>query len=342
MPEEFFYHALNLALESDRPELARLEKRFGTWENAWDNLHGRSRELHDLEPAWQKIENLGIRLILRGSGAYPPLLKEIPDPPLGIYVLGNLLAAHTRTLAIVGTRKGTPEGKELARRFAAELAREGFTIISGLALGIDAAAHAGCLEAKGKTIAILANGLGSFYPRVNERLAKNILGVGGAIVSEYPPGAPAFPSRFLERNRIVSGLSQGVLVIEAPEHSGSLVTARFALDQNREVFVVPGPISHPNFKGSNQLIRQGAELVTNPREILAAFGIEGQNEADKEHLLENDEEIIVFRALKGLSEPATIDKVIELTNLRSSDASRALTFLLVRNIIKETENGYTI
>ena len=176
-------------------------------------------------------------------------------------------------IAIVGTRRATPDGKSTARRFAAELARAGIVIVSGLAFGVDAAAHEGCLDAEGKTVAVLACGLANIYPRNNEPLAKKILAQGGAIISEYPPDMPAYPSRFLERNRIVSGLSKGTLVIEAPERSGSLATARFALEQNRDVFVVPGPIAHPNFKGSHALIRQGAELVTTPEDILESYGI---------------------------------------------------------------------
>ncbi|MDP2598291.1 MAG: DNA-processing protein DprA [Candidatus Liptonbacteria bacterium] len=348
MPEEIFYNALNIALASDYSGLADLKRRSGTWEVAYGHYQ-RHRDIPDPESEWKKIGDLGIQLVLRGSGSYPPLLEEIAQPPHGLYVMGNLSVAEAATIAIVGTRKGTPEGKELARCFAAELSRAGFTIISGLALGIDAAAHAGCLESggfgparTGKTAAVLANGLDHFYPSTNERLAKKIVEEGGAIISEYPPGAPALPYRFLERNRVVSGLSRGVLVIEAPENSGSLATARYALDQNRDVFVVPGPVSHPNYKGSNQLIRQGAELVTEPREILETYGYDAEKKSALEEKTLSAEEIHILSALRSSSRPLDVDKIIEMTTLEPHVANRLLSMLVVKNFIGENERGYTI
>ena len=176
-------------------------------------------------------------------------------------------------IAIVGTRRATPEGKIIAKRFARELTSYGIPIASGLAFGIDAAAHEECVATGGATIAVLAGGLDAIYPGSNAALAQKILARHGCIISEYPLGSPPLPYRFLERNRIISGISRGTLVVEAPENSGSLATARYALEANREVFVVPGSTLHPNFKGSHRLIRQGAELVTTPEEIFEAYGI---------------------------------------------------------------------
>lgn len=360
MTEAIFYNAVNILFESDYRKLERLLNQSGKWEEVWKNLPqapleaARARsvplpltgqaEKGKLDPQneWQKLEKLGIRLVMQNEPEYPSLLKEIPQPPFGIYVLGNLQPEEKIIFAIVGTRKATSEGRELAKKFAAELAGHGFAIASGLALGIDAAAHEGCLEAKGHTVAVLGNGLDQLYPRTNERLAKKILDSGGAIISEYPPGAPPFPGRFLERNRIVSGLSRGVLVIEAPRESGARVTARHALDQNRDVFVIPGPISHPSYIGSNQLIRQGAELVTKPEEILESFGIETVSEKGAAASFETPEEKLIFETLAKLSLPANVDKIIEMTKLESSGVNRALTMLTIKNLIKETEGGYTI
>jgi len=354
MTEAVFYNALNILTESDYRKLEQLKNQFGGWEKSWENFPPAEKRRIDPENEWQKLAGTGVRLILRNEDGYPPLLEEIPQPPFGIYVLGNLPASPDSrsdsnrtaagcekfTLAIVGTRKATNEGKELARKFAAELAGRGFAIISGLALGIDAAAHEGCLGVNGKTIAVLGNGLDSFYPRTNERLAKKILESGGAIISEYPPGAPPFPSHFLERNRIVSGLSRGALIIEAPRESGALVTARFATDQNRDVFVIPGPISHPNYVGSNWLIRRGAELVTKPEEILEAFGIETADEKMAAPHLETREEKLIFETLAKFSSPATVDKIIEMTKLNAIAVNQALTTLTIKNVVKETDGGY--
>ncbi len=342
MREEQYYHSLNLLFESDYRKLKKLRSASLDWEEVWRRLPEAQRKERDPERDSLALERSGIRLILRESKEYPPLLKETHDAPFGLYVLGTLPLCNDPALAVVGTRKATVEGKELAQRFAEELARKKIVVVSGLALGIDAAAHAGCLQAGGRTVAVLGNGLDYFYPRSNERLAKKILEGGGAIISEYPPGASPLPYRFLERNRIVAGLSKGVLVIEAPDKSGSLVTARLALEENRDVFVVPGPVTHPSFKGSHQLIRSGAELVTRPEDILETFGMETEAQPTEEITLDNEKEKIIFGALRELSGPATVDKIIELTHLSTSDANRALTFLTLKNIVKETGDGYTI
>lgn len=338
MTHAAYYNALAIALQSDYSKIVKLKSQCATWEEAWRRC---ATTKINPEEEWQKLEETGIRLFMRDDDEFPPLLREIAHPPFGIYVLGNLSPSDVPTLAIVGTRRATPEGKKLAENFAKELGARGIVIASGLALGIDAAAHTGCLEARWQTIAVLGNGLDYFYPRTNERLAKKILEQGGAIISEYPLGAPPLPYRFLERNRIVSGLSRGTLVIEAPKESGSLVTARFALEQNRDVFIVPGPVSHPNFVGSHRLIRSGAELVTKPEEILESFGMETQ-EKTAVPTFETEEERIIFETLRGASRPLMIDQIIEATNLSIANANRTLTFLVLKSIVKEAGEGYTI
>lgn len=341
MEEAIFYNALSLALKSDYARIAQAWERHGRWRRAWEKLPHDLKSGINPKTEWQKLETSGVRLTLQGDLNYPALLNEIPLRPFGIYYLGEL-TKNELTLAVVGTRKATVEGKDLAKKFSGGLAESGFTIVSGLALGIDAAAHEGCLGARGKTVAVLANGLNRFYPATNEKLARRLLQGGGAVVSEYPLGAEALPYRFLERNRLVSGLARGLLVVEAPVGSGALVTARFALDQNREVFVIPGPVNHPNFGGSHQLIRSGAILVTSPEEILLEFGLDAEPIEFGEKTYLSSEEEIIYEMLKKSGRPLDVDKIAELCNLEVSVVNRGLSYLIVKKLIQETEGGYTL
>lgn len=202
---------------------------------------------------------------------YPALLKEIPDPPPLLFVEGESSALSQPQLAIVGSRKATPSGMETTRQFASALSQLGLGITSGLALGIDASAHIGCLDVKGVTIAVLGNGLDKIYPARHQSLADEIA-EQGALVSEFPPGTPPLAHNFPRRNRIISGLSLGVLVVEAAVRSGSLITARLAGEQGREVFAIPGSIHNPLARGAHRLLRDGATLVEQIDDILAELG----------------------------------------------------------------------
>lgn len=201
---------------------------------------------------------------------YPKQLREIYDAPLKLYVLGNKEILSQTGIAIVGSRKATAYGKKVALQFSKDLSKSGINIISGLALGIDTCAHLGTLhqDSVGKTIAVLGSGLDEIYPKQNIELAKQIIKSGGCIITEYPLGTKPEKLHFPQRNRIISGLSKGVLIVEASEKSGSLITADFALEQGREVFAVPGNILNTTSVGTNNLIKQGAKLVTNYDEIL--------------------------------------------------------------------------
>jgi len=201
---------------------------------------------------------------------YPKQLKNIYDPPIKLFVLGNKKILQQKSVAIVGARKATLYGKKIAFQFSKKLSENGINIISGLALGIDTYAHLGTLhpECRGKNIAVLGSGLNEIYPKQNIELAKKIVNSGGCIISEYPLGTKPEKLHFPERNRIISGLSKGVVVVEANEKSGSLITADFALEQGKEVFAVPGDIFSNTSIGTNNLIKQGAKLVTNYLEIL--------------------------------------------------------------------------
>jgi DNA processing protein len=339
MQAAHFYNAIAIALESDYRSIAKIHEQYGSWEKAYIHLAG-TMAVPDPLVAWEGLIRAGIHLTLLEDPAYPQLLAEIPHPPFALYSRGSLARDSFLSFAIVGTRRATPEGRATARRFARELAQANFSIMSGLAFGIDCATHEGCLESGGSTVAILANGLDSVYPSTNGPLAEKILASGGMVISEYPPGSPPLPYRFLERNRIVSGLSRGVLVIESPIKSGSLATARFALEQNRDLFVVPGSIAHPNFFGSHALIRQGAELVTKPQEILEAYGVGREEDEEKEYEGASNEEKLILHALYESSVPIDVDKIIFLTKLEPRIANRTITFLLVKNIIKESGSGY--
>src|SRR3989344_8527823 len=213
----------------------------------------------------------GHHLVTWGDPDYPRLLREIPDPPVMLHVIGDRRLLSIPQLAIVGSRNPTPMGRENARAFAKSLAGAGLVITSGMALGVDSAAHRGAMEAGGKTIAVAGTGLDRVYPARHRDLAHDIA-KHGALVSEYPLGMPPRPENFPVRNRLISGLSLGTLVVEAALRSGSLITARLATEQGREVFAIPGSIHSPQAKGCHALIRQGAKLVESAQDILEELG----------------------------------------------------------------------
>jgi len=344
MEEKICYNALAIAVRSNYKKLKALKERHKTWANAWNRFSKNETLTVNPEREWQVLENTGIQLIVEGDDNYPKLLSEIPHPPLGIYFLGQIPDSGKFPIAIVGTRKSTGAGNDLARKLAAELSGIGATIISGLALGVDAMSHRGALESRGKTIGVLGNGLGLIYPKVNERLAKDILDNKGTILSEYPPKTPPLPYQFLERNRIISGMSAGIIVIEAPEKSGSLVTARFALEQNREVFVVPGPVNHPNFRGSHELIKSGATLITESNDIIKimAPGLNIELEIDKPITNISPVADKIIKALLRSSKPTTIDKIAETTKLDIQTVNSNITLLIADNIIRESAGNYEL
>ncbi len=220
---------------------------------------GKSEELAREEIA--RAAAAGVTVISGDDPSYPPRLKEIYDPPLILYVRGNLEALTKPGIAMVGTRHPTPYGSGMAERLACDLAVQGLVIISGMARGVDTASHRGAISAKGKTIAVFGTGVDVIYPKENSRLSEQMLALGGALISEFPLGTFAAPQNFPIRNRILSGMSVGVLVVEAAEYSGTRITARCALEQNRDVFAVPGNVTNKNSWGPNTLIKQGAKLV---------------------------------------------------------------------------------
>lgn len=221
-----------------------------------------------LDAVYHWLEGPGCQVLCLSSPAYPALLRDIPDPPALLYLQGNAQLLHDPQLAMVGTRHPGPHGAATARQFARSFAESGLVVTSGMALGIDGACHQGALDAGGQTIAVWGTGLDNCYPKRHRTLASAIVEGGGLLVSEQPPDAPPHAGQFPRRNRIISGLSLGTLVVEASLNSGSLITARLALEQNREVFAMPGSIHSTQARGCHQLLRDGAHLVETVRDVL--------------------------------------------------------------------------
>lgn len=224
----------------------------------------RIRADDELERAAKK----GVKLVTWADDGYPSLLKQIADPPLVLYVAGSVKALDLPSVAVIGTRRPTVYGRETARRFGFQLASAGYTVVSGLALGIDTEAHTGAVQAKGHSAAVLGGALDCLFPAENAKLARAMIDQGGAVVSEYPFGRKPDRQTFPMRNRIVSGLCKGVLVVEAPYTSGTLITVNQALEQNRCVMAVPGRIDSPASQGCHKLLREGARLVTAVEDVI--------------------------------------------------------------------------
>ena len=220
---------------------------------------GKSLELAQQE--CEKAVEARARIISLSDPEYPSRLKEIYDPPVVLFVKGSVEVLAQPGIAMVGTRHPTPYGSGMAERLSTDLAARGLVIISGLARGVDTASHRGAVAAKGKTVAVLGTGIDVMYPRENTRLAEQIVALGGALITEFPVGTSPTPQNFPIRNRIISGMSAGVLVVEAAEYSGTRITSRCALEQNRDVYAVPGNVTNKNSWGPNTLIKQGAKLV---------------------------------------------------------------------------------
>jgi DNA processing protein len=302
---------------------------------------GKSAELAREEIA--RAAAAGVTVVTGEDGCYPPRLKEIYDPPLVLYVRGNPEVLTKPGVAMVGTRHPTPYGSGMAERLACDLAAQGLVIISGMARGVDTASHRGAIAAKGKTIAVFGTGVDVIYPKENSRLSEQILAGGGALISEFAMGSFAAPQNFPIRNRILSGMSVGVLVVEAAEYSGTRITARCALEQNRDVYAVPGNVTNKNSWGPNTLIKQGAKLVATwedvwedlPPEVKLALTPTSSPESGKEGSasLFPDEglpphEKKILKLLKA-DEATQIDEIVEkLENEMSSSEIFAALFEL--------------
>ena len=270
---------------------------------------------------------------------YPPLLKEIHDPPIVLYAIGHLSSLQQPTVAMVGTRNPSLTGGETAYRFAFELATKGITIVSGLALGIDAQAHRGCLDAGGKTIAVMGTGIDCIYPRRHVQLAERI-GQNGLLMSEFPLQCPPNAGHFPRRNRIISGLSSSTLVVEAALRSGSLITARLACEQNRDVLAIPGSIHNPQSRGCHHLLQQGAKLVTSSDDVLDELGIDYEYvSTGKAHNVLADENKNLVKCI-GF-ETTTVDQIMKRCGLTIENVVCELAELELQGFVNAVPGGYT-
>ncbi|HEX8557186.1 MAG TPA: DNA-processing protein DprA [Pyrinomonadaceae bacterium] len=346
---------------------ARLLERFGSAEGVFGALRS---ELERLRLRPEAVESITLRdrmgaaeaelgrvramggaeVLALDDGAYPQLLREIADPPVTLYVRGAWRECLEAPCAgVVGSRRCSAYGQNVAQSLARELAARGVTIVSGLARGIDAAAHRGALEAGGRTAAVLGTGLDEVYPRDHRRLAEEILGRGGALVTQFPLGTPPVAENFPYRNRIISGLSLGVVVVEASENSGSLITARLALEQGREVFAVPGNITSRNSFGTNYLIKgAGAKLIQTWQDVVAEFPPETaaailppepkrrsarRVEGSEPPGLSEPERAVL--KLIGTDEPAHVDALAEGSALAVAELSAVLLGLEMRDLVRQ-------
>jgi len=296
----------------------------------------------DADRQIERAERAGIRIICREDEMYPRLLRQIPDPPVCLYVRGQLLPEDDFAVAVVGSRRSTTYGQEQARRFGYLLAQNGLTVVSGMAMGIDSCAHRGALSAGGRTVAVLGSGLLNVYPPRNRDLLEQIV-ESGAAISELPLDASPDASNFPRRNRIIAGMSYGVLVVEGHSRSGSLITARYAAEYDREVFAIPGRIDVPNHDGPNRLIRdQHAKLVMSLEDILEELHF---GDALKPHLRPDPAQpqprpvgnlSPAERAICSVLGPEAIslDQVCELTGLSAAEAASSLTMLQLKGVVR--------
>ena len=330
--------------------LKALQNYFGGVQNAWnasvDALRAtglnpriiesllKVRSDVSLEKLIERIESQGIKIVTWEDDDYPRHLKEIDQPPPVLYVRGALSPQDEWAVAIVGTRRITTYGRQVAAQVADALARNGVTVISGLARGVDAVAHQASLEAGGRTLAVLGCGVDRIYPPENRRLAEQIV-AHGALISDYPPGTPPEGANFPPRNRIISGLSQAVVVIEAGITSGALITANFAAEQGRDVFAVPGNINSPQSKGTNVLIQQGAQPLLTSDDLLSALNL-GQVKHFQVARVALPADALEARLYGCLSQaPLHVDDICAATDLPIDRVSAALAMMELKGMVRQ-------
>jgi DNA processing protein len=345
-----YWVGFNLVPQIGRVRFSQLENHFGDLEKAWkagpSDLKQAGLEGHiirgiqsarpgiDLDTEMEKLEKNSVRVYTYHDREYPARLKEIYDFPPLIYIKGSLTPQDEWCISVVGTRRATVYGRQVTEEIVEDLAKSKITVVSGLARGIDTIAHRRALDAGGRTIAVFGCGVDTIYPGENFNLAKNIV-EQGAIISEYPLGTKPRPDNFPRRNRIMSGMSLGVLVVEADEISGAMITAHMALEQNREVFAIPGSILSPMSRGTNKLIQEGAKLVLNCIDILEELNLTAsvhQIEM-KEIIPATDTEALLLKQLSA--EPVHIDEVCRGTGLPVSTVSGTLAIMELKGLVRQ-------
>ncbi len=300
-------------------------------------IHHAAKE-NNLEKELDLVVKHNVEVMTIRENRYPVLLKEIHSPPVVLYSKGKMLEDKEYAVAIVGSRKASDYGMVTAERLGYELASRGVVVVSGLAKGIDSAAHRGALKAHGRTIAVLGNGLKTIYPPENKGLADEIVENAGCVISEFPMATPPIGRNFPRRNRIISGLSLGLIVVEAAKDSGALITADFAIEQNREVFAVPGKIDSSSSFGSNRLIKQGAKLIQDAEDVVEELNLKLKTFKSQEvkgpEINLSGEEALIYGNLSD--EPRHLDDIIEGTGVSLNKASEALLKLQLKKLVKES------
>lgn len=347
--ERYYWAAFRLVPGFGNSRIKSLVSFFGSAQTAWkaarrdlflcgcldvadcNNLLA-EREKIDVHKIAQEWDKKGIRLCRPRDSEYPALLNKIFDPPEVLFYRGQL-PVDQQLVGIVGARRASAYGKNAASFLASHLASAGFGVISGAARGIDTAAHNGALE-HGRTFAVLGSGVDICYPAENKRLLDKIV-EQGAVISEHPPGTPPLPGFFPARNRIISGMSRGVVVVEAAEKSGALITADFALEEGRDVFAVPGSIFSETSKGSHRLLKQGAKLVERPEDILEEYGMDGASKPSNSVAYLSEEESILYKEL-SYENPLSVDEIILKTNMAPQIATYILLQLELRNLVAQS------
>ena len=288
----------------------------------------------DLDKVWEKIESQGIKILTWEDDSYPQRLKEIDQPPPVLYLRGEYLPDDLYAVAIVGTRRVTPYGRQITEELASYLAGNGITVVSGLARGVDAIAHQTALKAGGRTIGVLGSGVDKIYPPEHRQLAERMT-ESGAVVSDYAPGTPPDASNFPPRNRIISGLSLAVVVVEAGETSGALITAEFAAEQGREVFAVPGSILAPQSKGTNKLIQRGALPLLSINDLMQALDLTrmGEHKAARKAIPADETEARLMNVLG--SEPLHVDEIRNQTELPIEKVSATLALMELKGMVRQ-------
>ena len=294
----------------------------------------RTREEADLDKLWDQMEAKGISILIELDEDYPKRLKEVDQPPPVLYTQGKIAADDEWSVAIVGTRRVTAYGRQVAEDIAGRLARNGLTIISGLARGVDSIAHQAALNAGGRTIAVLGSGLDRIYPPENRHLAEQIM-ANGALISEFSPNTPPEASNFPQRNRLISGLSLAVIVIEAEIKSGALITAAFAADQGREVFAVPGNITSPGSMGTNRLIQNGAHPLLGAEQVLEILELSmvAEHRSARVALPSDALEAQLFETLG--EEPLHIDEIINRTEIPVEKVTATLALMELKGMVRQ-------
>ncbi|NMB56427.1 DNA-protecting protein DprA [Candidatus Beckwithbacteria bacterium] len=331
-----------------------LEKAWQSSKSDWQRLNFSAKIIENIftfktdfnfKQILENLAKLEIKYLARDNAAFPPLLKQIADCPIGLFIKGQILPCDHRALAVVGTRKITVYGQEITKKFVGNLTNLGFTIVSGLARGVDGLAHKIALENGGRTIAVLGNGLESIYPPEHRSLALQII-KNGALISEYPPFTKITPGNFPARNRIISGMSLGILVTEGSHKSGSKITALQALEQNREVFAVPGPITSEMSQAPSELIQMGAKLVLSEKDILEELNLtalpkNGERlNLDKQNYYHFDDQVQTKIYESLIQGNKHIDDLVRFLKLDPASILTSLTMMELRGYVKNLGNGH--